>query len=352
MNLPRSTALTLLAAVVLSPLAEGQSPTSHSPRRAASGHSDSSNRYPFGEPALEYQQVHSGWSFSNRALRTIIGVRFTPSNTGQAARVELEMWMARSPHAADGTSPVFAANEVAGTRVRVVDRRFVTLPATTSGWDLHIPFDRPFTWDGGHLSWRVRMHGNDQGNSTLAYSLAADGSSSRSTQIGSFGGCASPQGDRAAQHYGQFHPAGITSSVYANSRVANTVLPGVMTFGLSSTVLNGVALPLDLTPLGAGGCQITNDVQAAVPFTTVSDTYGSARVDLVLPDQPGLIGQQVFTQAVFVEPAANALGVFLSPGAAHVLPGRNGVARIFGGQGQTSGSVGSLFGLVLGLEGN
>ncbi len=352
MNLPRSTALTLLAAAALSPLAAAQSPASHSPRRAASGHSDSANRYPFGEPALEYQQVHSGWSFSNRALRTITGVRFTPSNAGQAARVELEMWMAKSPHGADGTSSVFATNEIAATRVRVVDRRFVTLPTTTSGWDLYIPFDRPFAWDGGHLSWRVRMHGNDQGNSTLAYSFAADGSSSRSIQTGSFGGCASAQGSRAAQHYGQFHPAGVTSSLYANSRVANTVLPGVMTFGLSSTDMNGVALPFDLTPLGAGGCLITNDVQAAMPFTTASDTYGSARVDLVLPDQPGLIGQTVYTQAAFVEPAANSLGVFLSPGATHVLPGRNGVARVFASPGQTSGSVGLLLGLVIGLEGS
>ena len=340
-----STALPLGAAAA-------QSPTTVSPRRATNGLGDGSNRYPFGQADMEYQQVHSAWSFSNSTPITVTGIRLSPSLTTQPARVEFEMWMAESPHGADGASRTFAANEIAATRVRVLDRRFVTLPANSGAWGFHIPFDRPFVWNGGHVSWRVRMHGNDQGNTPLRYAFEADLSKNRSSRTGSFTGCASASGTRAATHDTVLRATGGSSQFYVASRVPNVALPGFVTFGLSATSLNGVPLPFDLDPIGATGCMITNDVVASATFTTQADQYGSAFFELDVPNLPGLPGQTLYTQAVFLQPGANPFGVFMSPGATNVVPGRNGVARNYGPRGATDGGVEQLFGLIVGFEGS
>ncbi len=343
--------LTLAAALVATAALAAQSPATYSPRSATPGGNGTQNSYPFGQASMEYQQIHSAWTFDRPGPLTVNGLRMTPNIVTPAVTVDLELFMARSPHGMSGTQRTFAANEVAATRVRVIDRRTVSLPATTGTWALSLPFDRPFRWDGGHLTWRLRNHGNSTGSS-IRYAMESDASSTDSVRTGSFLGCTGT-GGLSTYHFGILRAAGATagSHLYARSGLVQQAAPAVVNFGLSTTSFGGVPLPFDLGLVGMPGCMLTNDVVATLPTNAPANSEGQFRLDFDLPDQPGLPGSTFHTQVAFLQPGVNALGVFLSPGATHTVPRSNGCARIYGSIGDPSPATDTHYGLVIGLDG-
>lgn len=74
---------------------------------------------------------------------------------------------------------------------------------------------------------------------------------------------------------------------------------GLLAFGGSNTTWNGLPLPLDLTVLGAPGCQalVSPDV-----LLTVLLNAGAGSVTWNLPNVPSFVGQSFFTQAVILDP--------------------------------------------------
>ncbi len=94
-----------------------------------------------------------------------------------------------------------------------------------------------------------------------------------------------------------------------------TSAPAFLGLGFQDQRLAGVLpLPIDLGALGAPGCQIHVDLLAL--GTTATDGSGTARQAIVLPTQSGLVGQTFFAQWLVLAPAANALGLVTSAGAA------------------------------------
>ena len=83
--------------------------------------------------------------------------------------------------------------------------------------------------------------------------------------------------------------------------------------GFSTTTWMGqIALPFDLTGLGAPGCSVLVDLRAGAALTT--DAAGAAALPVSVPNQRSLLGMQFAAQWVVTDPAANALGLITSGG--------------------------------------
>lgn len=83
----------------------------------------------------------------------------------------------------------------------------------------------------------------------------------------------------------------------------------VMLLGMSKTSWLGFRLPLDLSPLGATGCQV---LAAGTVLTDVqTSSAGAAAVPITLANNPQWCGVKFFTQYVVLD-NANRLGLVLS----------------------------------------
>jgi V8-like Glu-specific endopeptidase len=93
--------------------------------------------------------------------------------------------------------------------------------------------------------------------------------------------------------------------------------PVVLLMGLSRSSWAGFALPLDLTILGAQGCQLLASSEMILPMVT--DNQGSASRSFSLPKLKGLCGQHLYYQYLALDQKANKLGwVFSNAGDAHL----------------------------------
>ena len=327
----------------------GQGPTSTSPAGPPPGRTN--NSLPFGSAQVAHQQVHSASSFSSASPMVINSLSFDISVSSTTAAIDVELFMADAPHNADAISSVFANNIVPGTEVNVFRRRQVNLPPWNGAWSFAFPLDTPYSWNGGHLTWRTNVHGNNQGNQTQRFAVVAyrDAGSS----ISRTNGCQSALGTAAADHYAMVPTLGGQLGLFADSYVAGGGLPAILSVGLSKTQLGSVALPLDLGILGAPGCLVTNDFAALIPTTTRADPTGSVALSFPTPNQQALAGVPFYTQYVFLQAGANALGVFTTNGTENVIGYDPGVSRVYGAIGGTGGTAASTqkqFGLAIALN--
>ncbi|HEB52304.1 MAG TPA: hypothetical protein ENI87_03505 [bacterium] len=76
---------------------------------------------------------------------------------------------------------------------------------------------------------------------------------------------------------------------------------GLMVFGVSDTLWNGVPLPLDLTSIGAPTCSLLVSLDVAL---TVNLTGGAGTLTWNLPNTPSAAGAQFFTQGVVLDPTS------------------------------------------------
>ncbi|MCC6672153.1 MAG: hypothetical protein IT458_13915 [Planctomycetes bacterium] len=93
-------------------------------------------------------------------------------------------------------------------------------------------------------------------------------------------------------------------------------LPGAaasLVLGASRVTFGSVQLPLDLAPIGMGGCMLHSDVRLAFPVPI--DAQGTGVLPVPIPANAALKGQYFTGQYFIVDPAANALGVSASDGA-------------------------------------
>ncbi|MEZ5967012.1 MAG: hypothetical protein R3F56_24450 [Planctomycetota bacterium] len=292
---------------------------------------------------MQYQQVHSATSFSSGGPLTVTGLSLRPrSNT--AAAIDMELFMADCPYNAFDAHDRFADNVVAGTEVNVLLRRRVSLPATTNvDWLLRLPFDNSFAWSGSHLSWRLVNYDTYNGGSPTYYSCDAFSNFGNWTQSGTFQGCSSPSSTQPPEHLVRIRGPGATSTFDGYSYVASGGLPAILMIGTAPQAI-------DLTPFGAPGCVLTNDVAGTLTGTTRNDTEGSVSFVLPIPRARSFVGFTFQTQIAFYQPSANSLGLFFTPGSTNVLGNNFDVTRIPGSVGATQGSVEVQYGLGIGLN--
>ncbi|MDA0932463.1 MAG: S8/S53 family peptidase [Planctomycetota bacterium] len=95
-------------------------------------------------------------------------------------------------------------------------------------------------------------------------------------------------------------------------RGATPLSPVLFGGGSSRTTWAGTPLPVDLAVLGAPGCFVLNDLEAAVPVT--ADATGTARATFAVPNIITLRGREAFHQGIVFDPSANLLGVTTTSG--------------------------------------
>ena len=91
---------------------------------------------------------------------------------------------------------------------------------------------------------------------------------------------------------------------------APTGSPAVLVSGLSDQVTQSIPLPAPLP--GAPGCNLLVSLDSLTATST--NAAGSAQQPFAVPNQPALVGLQVFHQWFIYDQAANALGFIASDG--------------------------------------
>jgi hypothetical protein len=268
--------------------------------------------------------------------------------------IDVEIFLANSPLDATNASGTYASNIVASTEANVVLRKMVSLPQIMdNSWAITFPFDNQFIFTAtSDLSWRAIVYGNSNGNAGFTYQLDAWTGQGTNVITGNVAGCKSATGTANATHT-IFAPSlklGESVQFTGNSFVPAGGLPAVLTLGASASSYAGIPLPFDLTPFGAPGCSIVNDILAQVPGTTTAGANGAVTILVPLPLTPGLAGAVFYSQYVFLDPAANGLGSFTSNGRMDTIGTPYGVTRIYGGLTATGGSRERYFGLAVGFN--
>ena len=333
---PHRVAVIFLAAFGSALCLSAQAPT-YTPFQAETESGNSANWFPLGQPSATYQQVHSASSFSAPGPLQLNSISFRPRSTQSLGSIDIRVAIAASPHDSNNASSTFANNEIPGTRIVVFDRKTVALPAPDGTWTLTMPFDRPFQWTGGHLSWTIDIYSNSTGAPLFYSSFGFTGVGPR-TEISS--GCtATGSSSVASLSTLTGFPGGVmTSQAFSQLNTAGT--PALVLYGIrpfNPTV--------DLGLIGAPTCNLAVRIAAAVPAST--DSAGRATVTVPIPNTPGFVGAALFTQAAFIEPTANALGIFTSNSQRGEISPDYGVTRIFNGQGVPIGGIGIGTGLAV-----
>lgn len=187
-------------------------------------------------------------------------------------------------------------------------------------------------WDGG--GWQQLALGNapgPRGGPTMAY----DPLRRRLVMFGGYGtsGILGDTWELANPNLGDFSPFGAGCAGAAGTPVLDAVpprsiprigegfglritslpvdRPTFLYLGFSRAMWHGVALPLDLAPLGAPGCSLLVGPDLVLPLWNLG---GVAPVTLSIPNDQGLVGIRFFVQGWAADPTANQLGIVVSNG--------------------------------------
>ncbi|MCA8943484.1 MAG: S8 family serine peptidase [Planctomycetes bacterium] len=95
-------------------------------------------------------------------------------------------------------------------------------------------------------------------------------------------------------------------------RFAPTNAAGILVHGDDATIWGGLPLPFDLGIIGAPGCSVLTNTLGAIGVAT--DAGGSGFVDFAIANDPTLAGRVLLQQFLVFDPAANPLGLTVSPG--------------------------------------
>ena len=342
----------LLICLALPTIALAQTaPTHISPVGAASGLGNSNNNIPFSWTPCSYQQVHSKDAFSNPAPTpfTKMSMRMASGFANFAGKtIDVELFHATSPNDATTASATFASNVVTGSEVNTLVRKMVNLPTVPdNSWAIVFPFDNMYVWPGSHLSWRANVYGNSNGNAIFTYPLDAWTTGTTVTTVGT--GCTAAGGSGVTTISATTPVIGTICNFTINSKVA-LVTPCLLTLGTSTTTWGALTLPFDLTPFGATGCKVYNDIAATIPSAT--SATGVATIPLPIPNNPLLVGATFYAQGAFVDASFNALGLVTTPGRGQKITTTPGVTRIYGlaTPPVASGTLGLNFGMAVGFN--
>ncbi len=107
---------------------------------------------------------------------------------------------------------------------------------------------------------------------------------------------------------------GTTMSLQLSNAPLAAFQPVFLYLGGSRTTWGPLPLPFPLSGFGAPGCLLC--VALDVPFVTLTNLGGVATWPLLLPNDGGLVGAELYFQALPVDLLANALGLSASNGLA------------------------------------
>ena len=272
------------------------------------------------------------------------GIAFRRDETaGTWPRSWLDMSMTLSLTEATSSTMSTTFTQNYGSRTsQVIGRRLFVLPAfqapsaSPTNFDVTLPFDRPFDrlydpFSGGtvqSLIVDVNVFATSAGAQPLSYPLdtALGQAGARSLWAPTPGAASGTITNGMASVFGLVtgYSSGTVPALSARTAPAlgesfqldvDGALPAtavVLFFGLSNTTLGGVALPIELSPVGAQGCFALTSMD--VSLTGATSATGVAGFTIPVPNHPSLSGQSLYHQAFVADPLANALGFHTTAG--------------------------------------
>lgn len=107
--------------------------------------------------------------------------------------------------------------------------------------------------------------------------------------------------------------------------------PALTIWGFSNNLWGKIALPLDLTGLGApkNFLNVSPDLMFALPLTAVIGGF-EGRAALPIPSDNKFMGKSIFTQMAFLDQAANKAGLVFSEGLSMTITTNQAVSTLVG----------------------
>jgi hypothetical protein len=267
-----------------------------------------------------------------------LGLRRDETSLGAPGwRVDLEVRIGHAANAPSTPSPIFDRNFAEpGDLAPLLDAPALDLPGiaglpgSADQFDLVLPLDRPFVPDGRRdLVIDFRLRGHSRGSAPFGLFLDAE-LDLRTASVSAIGdpdaavGIADPVGLVLALLDGTTAPAAPRIGVDRDPRLGEALRlvlrearPGAVAAlaqGLTDAPFAGHPLPLGLDPFGAPGCALL--VRPDLLFSAAVGANGQAQIELAIPTDPLWVGTVFFGQFLVLDPAANALGLSATAGAA------------------------------------
>jgi hypothetical protein len=295
---------------------------------------------PFAMQPLRWQQVYFGKEMGQdiKSPVRIRGVRFRSAQTGNSgANLDLE---ARMGHLTTYASSTFDDNLKSATLV--LARRTITMPTSTAlAWDIVLPFDKDFTWDGKNdVVIEVKIWSNSRGNAqflyfldqvidlsvgietlyainplatTAAFRQSGNGLPTRfdyetGTVLNYGAGC---RGEgNVVPRIGSTGGLPVVGNINFRLTLAQAKVqaPCALLWGGSNTQWGPVPLPFDLAAFGIHGCTLLADPLFLFPAMTSGGSPGSgqAEVPFGIPASGLFKGIVLYAQWLVVDPTITA----------------------------------------------
>lgn len=270
-------------------------------------------------------------SYANNIPRRIVDLGFIPTSTTLANYGRLVVRMGLTQNA--NLSPTFA-NNLGANPVTVLDVQNYTWHLTPDQWT-RIGLERGYTWipQLGNLVIEILAMDSGGQNSTSiggfrrsttierGYAVGWSGTPPTSGSVNSLAAAKVELvvEDAEARVFGEscVGSAGTPTLGYKNDPKIGSVFEVIASNCPSSGVallMNGFNIsapifPLDLTPLGATGCQLYVDPNFSFVVPIVS---GTATLRFPVPNDRGLLGLAFWQQYAIIDPPANKLGLVLT----------------------------------------
>ena len=311
------------------------------PASLASSFGNVNNNIPLSWTPTRYQQVFLGSEIGTGVVVVGIGLRQDNQFSGYEGRqinLEVSLGGTTFDHTSLSTSFTGNFNSATAPRQVVFQQRNFCLPvmassAPTNPADLlfTIPLDVPYPIAlGANENLLVEMlnSGNSNGNASFTYPLDAGSGVTTARLWGAPAAATGTVGTgygmvMALRTLGGTTPA--IAHLFASTRPhlgqtfyfgishGTIAAPTLVFVGSSNTSSGGIPLPLDLTPLGAAGCQLLVSINQIV-LATATNAGGDLALALPIPSSTSLDGAPVYLQAFCFDPSVNALGFVASDG--------------------------------------
>ncbi|MCB9880183.1 MAG: hypothetical protein H6832_00415 [Planctomycetes bacterium] len=296
---------------------------------------------PFSEQPLHYQQTFSAAVMKEQLSEPVRlrGISFKSKGTGDAS-MQIEVQLSISSFSGGPLNAVFSRNMKADT-VTVVPKRFVTLPVSTGGFDLALPFAQDWIWDGESaiiLDIQIYSNGNQsrqffywwdsiapdlQGGVNAQYALGANSTIANvplsnqglmaqfDYQKGltmNYGAGCKGQGGFVPKIGASSLPTVGNPNFRINVSSARPQTFGILMWGSSDKNWGPVTLPFALVNIGIPNCTLLAEPLDLVAAQITGGSPGSGIGSLPFPIPPSslLIGYNLYMQWAVIDDTNNA----------------------------------------------
>lgn len=302
---------------------------------------DARTLVPLAEQPMRYQQTISAAKMTEQIGGPVRlrGISFR-SKVAMQASVQIELDVTISTYSGAVLNGIFSRNLQPDATV-VVPKQKVTLPVSTGGWDLSLPFAQDWTWDGkSGVIFDIRLYGNGNQNRQFFYwwdsiapnagtgvdaHYALGANAQRATTSFRGRGLVTrfDYQDGVVLNYGDGcrGQGGFTPEISAlglpsvgnqgfriNLQKARPSTAAIMLWGGSDSTWGAFKLPFDLVNVGIPNCKLLAEPLDLIAAKTVGGSPGTGvgSVPFAIPASGLFVGINLYMQWMVVDDTNNA----------------------------------------------